>query len=241
MRNDTKARGLPLLLGIMFASVVQGQEWTRFRGPNGQGISHAQTIPVEWAEQDYNWRVKLPAGGHSSPVIWKDRVFVTCEDPEPTGGILLALSVSDGRVLWQEQYRLTPYRFHRDNSYAVATPVVDADHVYVLWQTSDETIIAAVDHSGREVWQRAFPGVYSQFGPGTSPMLFNDILVFTREHWKNDKQYQSAWMALDRRTGQTRWTRKRENSQISYSTPCVYSPEKGEPQLIFTSEAHGIT
>jgi outer membrane protein assembly factor BamB len=241
MTNNTKAQGLSLLLGMLLASIVQGQEWTRFRGPNGQGISQAQTIPVKWTEQDFNWKVELPAGGHSSPVIWKDKVFVTCENPESAGGMLLALSVSDGRVLWQEQYKLTPYRFHGDNSYAAATPAVDADHVYVLWQTSKETIAAAVDHSGGEVWQRTFPGVYSQFGPGTSPMFFNDIVVFTHEHWEDDKQYQSAWIALDQQSGQTRWTKKRKNSQVSYSTPCVYSPEKGEPQLIFTSEAHGIT
>src|SRR4030043_345553 len=100
-----KAAGLgsSLLMSILSASVSQGQEWTRFRGPNGQGISDARTIPVKWTEKDYNWKVKLPAGGHGSPVVWNDKVFVTCETPEPTGGILMALDVSDGRVLWQKQ------------------------------------------------------------------------------------------------------------------------------------------
>ncbi|MHC4073870.1 MAG: hypothetical protein ACYTGS_17870, partial [Planctomycetota bacterium] len=84
---------LSLLLCIFSACAAQAQQWTRFRGPNGQGISQAKTIPVKWTEQDYNWKVKLPAGGHGSPVIWKDKVFVTCEKPESTGGILLALSV----------------------------------------------------------------------------------------------------------------------------------------------------
>jgi outer membrane protein assembly factor BamB len=153
----------------------------------------------------------------------------------------LALDVSDGHTLWKKQYKLTAYSHHRDNNFAAATPVVNGDHIYVLWQTSKETILAAVDHSGHEIWQRTFPGIYSRFGPGTSPMLFNDIVVFTHEHWEGGKEYQSAWIALDRATGQTRWTRERSNSQISYSTPCVYSPGTGEPQLIFTSQAHGIT
>src|SRR5512143_2956522 len=83
---------LLLLFGILLASVAKGQEWTRFRGPNGQGISQAATIPAKWTEKDYNWRVKLPGGGHGSPVIWKDKVFLTCEDPESPGGILLALA-----------------------------------------------------------------------------------------------------------------------------------------------------
>ena len=53
---------------FLLTSVAQGQEWTRFRGPNGQGISQAETIPVKWTEKDYNWKVRLPGVGHSSPV-----------------------------------------------------------------------------------------------------------------------------------------------------------------------------
>ena len=68
MINRTKGWGLCLLLGISLTCSAQGQEWTRFRGPNGQGISDARTIPVKWTEKDYNWKVKLPAGGHGSPV-----------------------------------------------------------------------------------------------------------------------------------------------------------------------------
>jgi outer membrane protein assembly factor BamB len=239
--NIIKEWSLSLLLGISLNCAADGQEWTRFRGPNGQGISDARTMPVKWTEKDYNWKVKLPGGGHGSPVLWNDKVFVTCEDPETTGGILFAISVSDGRVLWQKKYKLTPYRFHNDNSYATSTPVVDVEGVYVLWQTNGETIIAGLDHTGREFWQRTLPGINSRFGPGTSPMLFDDIVVFTHEQWEGGKDKQSEWIALDRLTGETRWTTKRNNKQISYSTPCVYSPEGREPELIFASEAHGIS
>ncbi len=241
MINRTAPKSFSLLFCILLASAVQGQEWTRFRGPNGQGISQAQSMPVKWSEKDFNWKVKLPAGGHSSPVIWNDKVFVTCENPESDGGILLALNISNGHTLWKKQYKLTAYKHHRDNNFSTSTPVVNASHVYILWQTSKEVILAALDHSGHDLWQRTFPGIYSRFGPGTSPMLFNDIVVFTHEHWKGRKEFQSKWIALDQKTGQTRWTTKRNSSQISYSTPCIYSPEKGEPQLIFTSWAHGIT
>jgi outer membrane protein assembly factor BamB len=241
MIKKTTAQIFSILFVILLTCGLQAQEWPRFRGPNGQGISRAKTIPVKWTEQDFNWKVKLPAGGHSSPVIWNDKVFVTCENPGSPGGILLALDVSDGHTLWEKKYKLTAYKHHRDNNYASATPVVNAEHVYVLWQTSRETIIAALDHNGHNIWQRTFPGIYSRFGPGTSPMLFNDIVVFTHEHWKGGKEYQSSWIALDRKTGRTRWTTKRNNSEISYSTPCIYSPKKSEPQLIFTSWAHGIS
>ncbi|UCE47583.1 MAG: PQQ-binding-like beta-propeller repeat protein, partial [Phycisphaerales bacterium] len=241
MIENSKGACLALLLATVLATSVQGQEWTRFRGPNGQGISSCRTIPVKWTEKDYNWKIKLPAKGHGSPVIWQDKIFVTCESPERTGGMVLALSVSDGSLLWRETYELTPYRFHKDNSYATSTPVVAADRVYVLWQTSAETIIAALNHTGDELWQRRFSGMHTQFGAGTSPMLYDDLVVFTHEQWENDKGLEGIWLALDRKTGQTRWTKTRDNKQESYSTPCVYSPAGAEPQLIFTSEAHGIT
>ena len=244
MRHIIKRLGLSLFIGTILTCTTQGQEWTRFRGPNGQGISDAKTIPVKWTEKDYNWKVKLPAGGHGSPVLWGDKVFVTCEDPETTGGIFLALNISDGRTLWQKKYKLTQYRFHNDNSYATSTPVVDAERVYVLWQTSNEVILAALDHNGRPIWQHEEPGIYSRFGPGTSPMVFDDLVVFTHEHWASGSEggkHTSSWIALDRKTGSIRWRTKRNNAEISYSTPCVYQPVVNEPQLIFTSWANGIT
>ena len=53
------------------------QEWPRFRGPNGAGISHAKTIPTKITDADIHWKVELPGTGHSSPVLWGDRIFLT--------------------------------------------------------------------------------------------------------------------------------------------------------------------
>jgi outer membrane protein assembly factor BamB len=83
MVNRIKVWSLFLLLGILLTCAAHGQEWSRFRGPNGQGISSARTIPVKWTENDYNWKVKLPGGGHGSPVLWNDKMFVTCEIESP--------------------------------------------------------------------------------------------------------------------------------------------------------------
>ncbi|MFZ2147811.1 MAG: PQQ-binding-like beta-propeller repeat protein [Sedimentisphaerales bacterium] len=227
---------------FLLASVSQGQEWTRFRGPNGQGISHAKSIPVKWTEKDYNWKVNLPGGGHSSPVLWGEKVFITSGDQKTNHGVLLALRVSDGKILWQKQYSLTPFRPNPRNSYATSTPVVDADHVYALWPTPKETILVALDHDGGEIWQRTFDGVHCQHGAGSSPIVFDDIVVFTHEHEDSNKDARSAWIAVDHKTGQTRWKLDRQtSSKTSYSTPCVYSPPTDAPQLIFTSLAHGMT
>jgi len=226
----------------LLASVSQGQEWTRFRGPNGQGISHGQTISVKWTEENYKWKVELPGGGHSSPVVWKDTIFVTSGDDKAGCGIILALGVSDGQILWQKEYVLGSYRRNSLNSYAATTPTVDADRVYVLWPASDETILVALDHAGNEVWKRTFEGVHSRHGAGSSPVVFEDIVVSTHEHEEGGHGASSAWIAVDCKTGQTQWCLERErSSNMSYSTPCIYSAGSDKPQLVFTSYAHGIT
>src|SRR6516164_6622189 len=68
---------LPILL--LFPPWSTAQEWTRFRGPNGSGLSSAN-LPVRWTGEDLNWKVKLPGRGHSSPVLWGQRIFVTSGD-----------------------------------------------------------------------------------------------------------------------------------------------------------------
>src|SRR5207249_3365916 len=79
------ARLLPLVCCLVLAlsAVAPGQEWTRFRGPNGSGIADAN-LPLKWTEKDYAWKIRLPGVGHSSPIVWGERLFVTCAD-EKTG------------------------------------------------------------------------------------------------------------------------------------------------------------
>jgi outer membrane protein assembly factor BamB len=235
--------GTSLVLAILGASVSWGQEWTRFRGPNGQGISHTKTIPVKWTEDDYNWKIKLPGGGHSSPVLWGEKLFVTSGDQQAGKSVIFALNVSDGKVLWQKEYSLSKYRPNKLNSFASATPTVDADHVYVLFTSPEETILAALNHQGKEIWKRMFEGVRCQHGAGSSPIVYNDMVVFTHEHEnKSSPDTRSVWFAVSRKTGKTHWTLDRQTGpKTSYSTPCVYTPAGGKPQLIFNSHSHGMT
>jgi len=219
--------------------------WPRFRGPNGQGISDEKNIPVRWTPEDYNWKITLPGGGHSSPVVWSDHVFVSSGDQKTNTSRFLALRVSDGSVAWQKEIRFPAYRINRLNSYATGSPAVDAQRVYLLCASNKESIIIALDHQGQEIWKRTFSGIHSQHGPGHSVIVFGDLLVFNHEQRTGDDTPQSAWIALDAPTGRTRWTCPREVSdKVSYSTPCVYpnihtAPEQA--RLIFTSKAHGIS
>jgi len=238
--------GRGVFAGILVFLVCRcgwGENWPRFRGPNGQGISSEKGIRVEWTDADYNWKLSLPGTGHSSPVVWDDTVFVTCADQARARAILLAIGVSDGSIRWQKRFDLPAYKMNRLNSYAASTPSVDAGYVYALWPSFDETLLVAFDHEGRQVWRRTFPGVKSQHGPCTSPVIVDDVVVFTHEHEETTgRGAQSFWIAVDRSTGQTRWKLPRRTGlKTSYSTPCLYSPKPGPRQLIFTSFSHGMT
>src|SRR5262245_16609133 len=71
------------------------QEWTRFRGPNGSGIGQAKTLPTKLTESDLAWKANLAGSGHSSPVLWGDRVFVTCTGDKAGGISVVCLDAND--------------------------------------------------------------------------------------------------------------------------------------------------
>jgi len=241
------------VVGLLVANIVSAAEgeWSRFRGANGSGVSDATTIPTRWTEKDYNWKVKLSGVGHSSPVVWGQRIFVTWGDPETGKRTVCCFDTGDGHALWQRDYPLKTYAQHRDSTYATATPAVDDDGVVVTWTTPEEVILLALDHSGREVWRRDLGPFVAVQGSGTSPILFENMVVLNNDqedpslipgHKKNPPEPvgKSFLVALDRNTGKTRWQIERRTSFSAYSTPCVYRSEGNRPLLIFTTTAHGI-
>ncbi|MCD6392032.1 MAG: PQQ-binding-like beta-propeller repeat protein [Planctomycetes bacterium] len=225
---------------VCVVSAADAQEWTRFRGPNGQGVSNAASMPVRWTEGDYAWKIKLPGGGHSSPIIWGNKVFVTSADQKTSKGYLTAINVADGTIIWQKEFELSSYRVNRLNSYATGTPSVDADCVYLLWPMEESSFLVALDHGGDVVWKRDFAGVKTAHGPGNSTMVVAGSVVFVHEQRDTDGAARGQWIAVDRKTGKTRWAIDRKNTtNASYMTPCVY-PE-GSGRLVFNSFAHGMT
>src|SRR5262249_24876845 len=118
----------PGLLGglAVLVTTAQGQDWPRFRGPNGAGLRPALDLRGRWTERDIAWKITLPGIGHSSPVVWRGRLFVTCGDEATGKRTLLAVNAADGRRLWQFELAGEKHRKHADNSFASATPVLDA-------------------------------------------------------------------------------------------------------------------
>ena len=239
---------LVAILALASAGAAES-EWTRFRGPNGSGISEAATVPAKWTARDYNWKVKLPGIGHSSPVVWGERIFVTSAEPATAKRFVLCLHSVDGRVLWQREFSSQTYAQHRDNCYATATPAVDAAGIVVTWTTPKEVVMLALDLDGSELWRRDLGPFVAQSGSGISPILYEDLVVLANDQDDlkldpNEKSTEagiSFLMAVDRQTGQTRWRVERPTTFAGFGTPCVYQAEDGRRELIFTSRARGLT
>lgn len=226
---------LSLMLLILATASSFAQEWTRFRGPNGSGVSTATAIPIQWTEKDQLWKVKLPGVGHSSPVLWGERIFVTSGDEQSGKRIVVCLNAKDGSRLWTRELEGERHGKHKDNSFASASPAVDERRLYLSWATPKEYVVQALDHDGKDVWRVDLGPYKSGHGFGSSPIVHEDLVIIA-----NDQDGQSTVAALDRATGKDRWKTARK-SKASYATPCVFEP-KGKPaELILTSWEHGIT
>ena len=233
--------GATACLGVLAAGLAGGraggQEWTRFRGPDGKGIGTADGIGASIAEADYAWKVKLPGSGHSSPVLWGKKIFLTCEGPGKTSRQVVCLSAADGRVLWSWRDRFASYRHNRLNSFAASTPAVDAERVYVTWVSGSKSLILAIDHAGKHLWQREMGDFSAKHGAGASPIVVDGTVIVANDHAGRT----SVLMGLDAGTGKPLWTVARQSGPTSYITPGIYRPAGGPAQIIFVSCAEGVT
>lgn len=221
------------------SSAADEPQWTRFRGPNGRGIAENGAIPIRWTADDYRWRVSLPGIGYSSPVIWDDRIYITSSIEEKATLFVRCLDRSDGSLLWEQQLKTKPHAKFKANIDASATPAVDQDRLYVVWATPDEHVAVALDQRrGTELWRRDLGPFVAEDGFAASPVLAGDVIVLVNDQ---DAEGTSSIVALDRRTGQTRWQLPRQSKKATFSTPCLFEPPAGPAQLIVLSCAHGIT
>jgi outer membrane protein assembly factor BamB len=226
-----------LVLAITLSVVLstEAQEWTRFRGPNGTGISDSKTIPVQWTERDYNWKITLPGGGHSSPVLWGDQIFLNCADGDKSEFVNVCLSATTGRTLWERRYPLGVYHTHKFNSLASGSCAVDEDRVYFLRQDGDHCFLVALTHDGEPAWEFALGDFKSQHGSGFSPIVYGNLVVLSY-----DQGQPGRVVALDRKTGELKWEIPRSAGMADYSVPCVFEQRGQPPRLLFNTSEDGI-
>jgi outer membrane protein assembly factor BamB len=234
------------------AAAVNAQEWTRFHGPNGQGASPAAGIPTTWTEKDYAWNVELPGEGHSQPVLWGDKLFLTVADKAKQNWSILCLDSQTGKTQWKKDYAQSIYRTNKLNSYAAATPCVDEKMVYAPTSSDTEYFLMAWDHAGNEKWRYRMGSYVSQHGTATSPMVYNDLVILSNDQDPDDtvggdakgkkatKRGSSYVVAIHKNTGKEAWKLTLNTELTSYTVPAVYQPKGAKPVLVMATKAHGL-
>ncbi len=240
------SRFLPLFSAAIFAaSTVLAANWPQFRGPDHQGVSSERGLPLAWnSTSNVLWKASIPGESWSSPIVWKDRVFLTTATENGESCRVLALNAKDGRIVWdKEVFKQTPRRKEGRNSYATPTPSTDGKRVYACFGDGS---FAALDFSGKIVWtNRDFP-FYSQHGLGTSAILHDGILVMARDGSSDGEDKKIGWqkpwdksyvLALDAATGKLLWKTGRGLSRISHGVPTLFT-DHGKTQVV--SEAGDV-
>jgi outer membrane protein assembly factor BamB len=225
--------------------------WPQWRGPLGTGVAPHAEPPIEWSEsKNVRWKIELPGRGHSTPVIWGDRIFITTAAPfgealppklsgAPGGHdevpithrqkfMAMALNRRDGSVIWKKTVReeLPHQGGHHTASLASGSPVTDGRHVYVSFGSWG---LYCLDENGEVKWEKDLGqlDVLHGHGEGSSPALHGDTLVVNWDH-----EGESFVAAFDKRTGQERWKTRRERAS-SWTTPVVVE-HGGRAQVVIS-------
>jgi outer membrane protein assembly factor BamB len=145
---------IPITLALMCLTPgATPDAWPGFLGA-GRTPLDANTLPLKWSPtENVAWKATLPGQGQSAPVIWGDKVFVTCiEGPTKDTCHVVALALADGKQLWNHKQPGTQkVRSNYFQSRSAPTPVVDGDRVYAFFETGD---LVALSHDGKPVWER---------------------------------------------------------------------------------------
>ena len=204
MRRDYVPAAMVIVICSVSPVAAQNPDdaWPQFRGANASGVA-ASTLspPLEFGPtKNQLWKTALPTG-HSSPVIWRDRIFLTAVDAVNKRLEIIALDRATGAIVWRQATTVEQLeRVHVMGNAATATPAVDGERVYAYFGSYG---VIAYDLNGNIVWQVARPVLQNGFGCGTSPALAGSVVLINRQEPKDP-----YIVALDRKTGKEVWKRR---------------------------------
>lgn len=224
-------------------------EWRRYRGVNGQGVSADAPLPATWSEESDNIRFKTwtPGAANSSPVASGGRVFLTTVYGAPDNHwdaawqapqlqrVVMALDLESGEMLWQTSlFTGGKGKVHHTNTRASPTPVTDGEHVFVNF----DNILAALDIEGNVLWQKDIdPDYYTHahYGVSSSPILVGDTLVLQQDREESTDQDVGWIAAFDKKTGERLWRDEWTYTCCSYTTPILLDRGDGASELVMSS------
>jgi outer membrane protein assembly factor BamB len=207
--------------------------WTRWRGPSGQGEVAGTAYAESWSDtENIKWRIPVPGVGHSSPIIWKDQLFLTTSRDGGAKVSMLAYNRRDGKLMWETPVPTngSVEHIYAKNSHASATATTDGERVYASFGTHG---LAAFDMAGKVVWHRTFGELNNYHGSAGSPVLYKDRLFLFQDH-QGSANLRSFIAALDVKTGATIWWKDRAET-TGWGTPVVINTGTRD-ELIVSSQ-----
>src|SRR5437899_9980531 len=219
---------------IFLITIAHAENWPQWRGPNLNGVSGEKNLPLRWTtEENITWKLALPSWSGSTPIIWRDRIFLNVADGNDL--YLWCVDRTKGAVIWKKLLGGGNVKMRKQNM-SSPSRVVDGTSVFVMTGTG---ILKGFDFNGNELWSRDIQKDYGAFGLNwgyaSSPLLFEDSLYVQVLHGMRTKD-PSYLLRIDKMTGKTLWRIERHTPAIrespdSYSTPVIAKTGK-EVQLI---------
>ena len=223
MRAHAIATALLLLAASVGADTPDPEGWSRFRGPNGSGVSTSTRLPSEFGpDTNVVWKTELPFG-HSSPALTRERIFLTGARGERL--VTICLDRRTGKILWErEAPRSRVEKLDTRNGPAGPTPATDGTNVYVFFADFG---LLSYDMDGKERWRLPLGPFNNLYGMGASPVLVDDAVILAC-----DQNTDSYLLSVGQRDGRVRWKTPRPEAHSGHSTPIVYTPAGGAAQII---------
>ncbi len=231
-----------LTILVLFSENTYSQDknWTHFRGSNLNGISSAEKIPLIWADPNIKWETEIHDRGHSSPVVFENQIWVTTATTDGKELYAVCLDYETGKII----YDIKVFEVedvigkHGINTYASPTPCIEKGFVYVHFGSLGTACLRTSD--GSIVWKRNDLKCNHVQGPGSSPVLYKNLLILHYEG--TDVRY---IVALDKATGKQVWRTNRpaepyvplpQIGKKAYVTPLIINV-KGRDLLISNGSA----
>jgi outer membrane protein assembly factor BamB len=220
-----------LLASLALSAAPTADTWPGFRG-DGSSRTAATNLPLTWSPtENVGWLIETPGYGQSSPVVWKDRIYLTSVEGEQKEKLhILCVAVADGKKLWHKTFDATQKGKNNPMmSRAAGTPVADANGVYALFESGD---LIALSPEGAVRWERHFAKEFGELknnhGLGSSPAQTATEVVVLLDH-----QGPSHLLAVNKTDGKDKWHTER-TARSSWTSPIVTSVG-GKSQVVVSS------
>lgn len=222
------------VFGFMACTALAAEgDWPAWRGPTGDGHTVESGIPIRWDEQSIVWKTPLEGDGQSSPVIVKDRIFLTTALNKGAQRVVFCVNRLDGKILWREVvWTGEPEGSHAMNGWASATCAADDERVVAFFGRGG---LHCFSHDGTKLWSKDLGKFEGPWGTGASPIIVGDLVI-----QNCDAEVEASVTALNKQTGEIVWKTPRDiPTRGGWSSPILFSVD-GRPEVALNG-FNGVT